>query len=262
MLLLRQRTSNRWDLYGKEKTIKKKKKRLSKLLLFIVIIILSYILVFKTDIFIVVGIIVEGNNKLSYEEVVKASTCNIGENIFKIDIKKGEESLNQIPYVKKSKIKRKLPDKIIIEIEERKEVAAIQYLNLVAYIDIEGYILNIEENTGNILLPEIKGLDLESVEEGSSIYQEVSMEDMEEFILYSENLDILELMKEVDVSNKDNIIIYLKDGKLVAFGPLNNVKYKLSFLNGILDDIEKKGLEVKKILFDKGENPVIVTDNR
>jgi len=246
----------------KKKQVKKKKKRLSKLLLFIIIIILSYLIVFKTDIFIVAEIVVEGNEKLSYEEVVKASTCNIGENIFKIDTKKGEDSLNLIPYVKSSKISRKLPDKILIEIEERKEVAVIQYLNLIYYIDIEGYILAIGENVNEVPLPKIKGIDMVSYGEGSNLYQEASMDNMEEFILYSENLNILKRIEEVDISNRDDIVIKLKDGILVAFGPLNNVKYKLSFLDGILDDVDKKGIEVKKILFDKGENPIIVMDNR
>lgn len=246
----------------RKRRIKRKKKRLSRLLLFIIIIILSYLVVFKTELFIIKDIIVEGNEKLSYEEVVKASTCSIGENIFRIDIDKVEDSLNQIPYVKSSKISRKFPNKIAIEIEERKEVAAVQYLNLVYYIDVEGYILSIEENAGEITLPKIKGLDMVSFEEGSNIYQQTSMDNMEEFILYSENLNILERIEEIDVSNKDSIGIQLKDGILVAFGPLNNVKYKLSFLYGILDDVEKRGIEVKKILLDKGENPIIVTDNR
>ena len=89
-----------------------------------------------------------GNKKLSYDKIIKASMCNIGENIFKINMKKGEESLKRLPYIKECKIKRKLPNEIIIEIEERKEVAIISYIGSFVYIDKEGYILKIGRKKG------------------------------------------------------------------------------------------------------------------
>jgi len=225
-------------------------------------IILSYLFIFKTDFFILSDIVIIGNKKLKYESIVKASSCNIGENIFKIDTKKGEENIKLIPYIKDCRIKRQLPDKIIIEIKERKEIAAIEYLDYLVYIDNEGYILEIDTNDKGIELPVITGLNMVDYEEGDNIYQNDSTENIKEFMLYSEYLNILSTIDKIDFSNKEDIYIKLKGGTLVAFGPLNNVKYKLSFLNKILKDIDKKNIMAKQILFNKGENPIIVMDNR
>lgn len=246
----------------KKKQRKKKKKRLNKFLLFIITIILFYLLVFKTDFFIVSDIIVEGNKKLRVDSIVKASTCNVGENIFRIDTEKGENNLKLIPYVKNCKIKRQLPDKIIIEIEERREVAVIEYLEYTIYIDSEGYVLKIDNSEKEVKLPKITGLNMVHFEEGSNIYQDNSIGKLEDFITYSEDLKVFNRIDEVDVSNKEDINIRLNNGTLVAFGPLNDVKYKLSFLVEILEDIEGKDIEAKKIMFNKGENPIIVIDNR
>lgn len=231
------------------------------MLLFIIIIILSYLFVFKTDFFVLSEITVEGNKKLNFVDIINASSCNIGENIFNIDIEKGEENLKLLPYIKDCKIKRQLPDKLIIEIEERKEVAVVEYLEHVFYIDNEGYILKIDNNK-DVELPVIKGLDMVHYVEGDNIYQENYLNGLKEFIFYSEDLGILNIVNEIDLSNEEDINIELNDSTLVAFGPLNNVKYKLSFLIEILQDLEKKNIVARKIIFNKGENPIIVMDNR
>ncbi|NLX60977.1 MAG: FtsQ-type POTRA domain-containing protein [Tissierellia bacterium] len=228
----------------------------------VLVIILSYLFIFKTDFFILSDIVIIGNKKLKYDSIVKASNCNIGENIFKINTKKGQENLKLVPYVKDCKIKKQLPDKIIIEIEERKEIAAIEYLEHLLYIDNEGYILEIDISKKDITLPIITGLNIVDYKEGSNIFQNNSIGNLKDFIVYGEYLNILSSIDEIDISNKEDINIELNNGTLIAFGPLNNVKYKLSFLNEILKDIDNKNIDAKQILFNKGENPIIVIDNR
>ena len=57
-------------------------------------------------------------------------------------------------------------------------------------------------------------------------------------------------------------MIELNNGVKVAFGTIDNVKYKLSFLFNILEDVEKRNINVKQILLNKGSNPIIVTDDK
>ncbi len=56
-------------------------------------------------------------------------------------------------------------------------------------------------------------------------------------------------MKYINLYDDNNIKIELIDGIKVAFGPLDNVKYKLSFLYEIIKDMEKKEVTVKQIFF-------------
>lgn len=188
--------------------------------------------------------------------------CNKGENIFRIDLDKSEESLKKLPYIKDCRVRRDFPDGIIIEIAERKDAAAIFKSGSVIYIDEEGYVLSIEEQKDDISLPLILGLEQIDYEIGRNIFDETSIENIEEFIVYSKELNLLDIIKQMDFSDEKNIIIGLNSGTNVAFGPLNNVKYKLSFLNKMLEDIDNKNIKAKQILFNKGENPIIVRDNR
>lgn len=249
----------------KKKKSKKKiknRKRILKFLLFVLTIILMYLFVFKTDFFNIRNIKVVGNNKISYEQIVRASMCNKGENIFKISKKKGKESLERLPYVKEANIKRRLPKGLIIEIDERQEAAIIPYIGSYVFIDDEGYILNIVEQIEHVNLPQIFGLELDDLKTGNNLFNILGRNSIEEFIKFSHESNLLLLMKYINFTDNSNTMIELIDGIKVAFGPLDNVKYKLRFLIKILDDIEKKDINAKQILLNKGDNPIVVTDDR
>ncbi|NMB27533.1 MAG: FtsQ-type POTRA domain-containing protein [Tissierellia bacterium] len=247
----------------KSKSYKRKaRKRILKLFLFILILTLLYLFIFKTSFFNIKNIKVMGNHKMDYDKIVKASMCIQGENIFKINKRLGEESLNRLPYIKQSKIKRKLPKEIVIEIEEREEIAIIPYIGSFVYIDEEGYILSIEEKGGKVKLPQIFGLDLIDLEVGENLFKQLEDDNVVDFILLSKQAKLLSLMKYINFSDSNNTMIELNNGVKVAFGTIDNVKYKLSFLFNILEDVEKRNINVKQILLNKGSNPIIVTDDK
>lgn len=252
---------------GKRKKNKRKKPRriVLKIFLFVLILLLLYFFIFKTNFFTIKDIKVKGTNKVSYEQVVKASPCLKGENIFKINISSCQEALDDLPYIKSSKVKRSFPNKIVIDVQERKEIAIIPYIGSFVYIDDEGYILSMEEKDDDedkIELPQIIGLELSNIELGNNVFKMLDIDDMIEFISVADQLNIILSMKYIDLEDKDNVIIELKDGIKVAFGSLHNVKYKYSFLNHILEDIEAENRDVKQILLNKGDNPVIITGNQ
>lgn len=238
-----------------------RRKRILNFLLFILTLTLIYLFAFKTNFFNIKNIKVSGNNKINYNQIVKASMCMENENIFKINKKSGQEALEKLPYVKKAEIKRRLPKDILIEVEEREEIVAISYIGSFVYIDKEGYILSIEGKDKKIDLPQIFDLDLIDLELGENLFEQIEDNNIIDFILLSNEVEILSKMRYINLSNKKNVMIQLKDGIRVAFGPLNNVKYKVSFLFEILEDINKKDIKVKQILLNKGDSPIVLTDD-
>jgi len=238
-----------------------RRKRVLKFLLLILILTLIYLFAFKTNFFHIDSIKIMGNDKMSYDEILKASTYIKGENIFNISKKKGQNSLEKLPYIKKAEVKRRLPRSIIIQIVEREEVAIIPYIGAFVYIDEEGYILSIDENKGEVELPQIFGIELIDVIPGEKLFSGDGKEAYREFIAFSKEKGLLPLMKYINFSDNNNTMIELIDGIKVAFGPLDNVKYKLSFLSKILEDMDNKEIHAKQILLNKGDNPIVVTDD-
>lgn len=239
---------------------KKKRKSCLKFILFILTFGIMYLFVFNTNFFHIEKIQIVGNEKMSYGEILNASTYTKGENIFKISKKQGEKNLNKLPYIKEAKVKRKLPKSLIIQVEEREEVAIVPYIGAFIYIDEEGNVLSIKEKKAQSELPQIFGIELVDVVPGENLFGD-DRQAYKEFLKLSKQMDLLKLIKYINFSDDNNINIELIDGIKVAFGPLDNVKYKLSFLYEILKDLNRKEITAKQIILNKGDNPVVVIDD-
>src|SRR5665811_19647 len=55
-------------------------------------------------------LIIKGNDSLSEDEIFYKSGVQLGENIFKLDLKKSKDSLIQEPWIKEVEIKRVIPN--------------------------------------------------------------------------------------------------------------------------------------------------------
>lgn len=241
----------------------KKKARKTTLILFIILCLLTifFILLTQTDYFIIKEIDVKGNKNLTNDNIIKASGTNISDNILKISKREVEENLVSHPYIKSARVIRKLPDKLTIEIMERKEVAVVPYIGSYLYIDKEGIILKTSQKKDESGLPELIGLDINKpkVKEKLST-KNYNIDKIVNFVQLVNKLPMVAKTGVIDFSNAEAISM-TNDGIKVDFGPLNNVKYKLEFLNSILEDIKEKEIKCKYIYFNKGDNPIIVTDS-
>lgn len=239
----------------------KRRKRFFRFILILLLFSLMMVIVLKTDIFVINDIKVMGNNNISKDILIKASTINIGENIFKISTRSGENNIKKLPYTKEINIIRKFPKGIIIEIIERKEIAQIKDISSFILIDSEGHILDVKDAQKENL-PTILGLKIENKDSVDNVFSKIKSNLNVEFISEGYKIGLLQKMKEVDMANNNNINITLNDGIGVAFGTHDNVIYKLNFLDEILKDIKKDEVPCTMILMNKGENAIIVTEDQ
>lgn len=235
----------------------KRRRMLFRILLLAALILTMFTLALNTDIFIIDNIKVLGNNKVSKDIIINSSSISLGENIFKISTRNGKKNIENLAYVKEAEIIRKFPKGILIEIIERKEIIQTKEISSYFLIDIYGYILDIVD-VQNDKLPLLFGLNIDNKKTGDNVFQQIEEDRKKEFILECESIKILYKMQEIDMVDNNNINILLNDGISVAFGTLDDVKYKLNLLHEILIDIEKKQISCKMILMNKGDNPIIV----
>lgn len=115
------------------------------LLLFAVMIgILIYLML--SPIFNIKNINVEGNSGISSEQIISLSNIQKDTNLFKVSNKDTISAIKENPYVKTVEIKRNLPDTITLIITERKAAYMLEHGSSYAYIDSQGYILEISAN--------------------------------------------------------------------------------------------------------------------
>lgn len=240
-----------------------RRKRMKSFFTFVLLtILLFFIVIFslKSSFFNIHDFLVKGNKKITVEEIIKTSMINKGDNIFKINKKNSIHSIEDIPYIKSVNIRRKFPKNIEIKIVERKPLLYIQKSSNFLVIDEEGFVLE-KKDENKEEKPILMGLNIKNIELGENLFSIYGSNGIIEFVQETISLKLLNKFNRVDFKTKDNIVIELKDGVVVAFGEMDNIVYKLRLLDEVLKDSNSKNIKYTKIIMNKGVNPILVTED-
>ena len=157
-----------------DEPVVKKKKRKSHFLrnsLILLLLLGAAFLFVKSDYFLIKNIEVEGNTYYTKSEIISLADAKTGNNIiFDAEIKQMEENLEKNPFFKIIEIKRKLPSTIVISVEERQQMAAIQFGDKYIVIDDEGVILRMTEVEPKLTL--LTGLTISKMDVGEPLEAE------------------------------------------------------------------------------------------
>ena len=184
------------------------------------------------------------NNRVSSETVISLSGINTNENIFRFISTKAVSSIKQNAYIEDVKIKRVIPNKVQIEVTERTPEFSIPVLGEFAYINTQGYILEITQNELN--LPVIYGIQTkeENITPGNRLEQEdlISLETVLKIESAFKESELYDKVTNIDISNKNDYSIYMQEEKkTIHFGDASNLSNKMLYVIAILEkekDIE------------------------
>jgi len=169
-------------------------------------------------------VIIKGNNYLSKDEVLSQSHINLGENIFRLDINQSIDFLKQEPWIKEAEIKRIIPNRIIISIEERRPSVIIGIEEGFFLADKKGRILSTVNMEEDFKLPLITGLKDKQVMVGG-------------FILDPEFNDALEVINSANIVIPDNFfeIKVLGVNDFFIYGKINNIILRTQQTEEVID---------------------------
>ena len=119
---------------------------------------------------------VEGLRILSGERILEASGLQVGENIFAVDLHAVEGRIEGLPWVKRALVRRRPPDRLAIDIVERRRLAWIDGGRIFG-IDADGVLLpgrrEEQESVRDLDLPVIGGVECP----GDSLYPGTAIDD-------------------------------------------------------------------------------------
>ena len=230
-----------------EKERRMRKYRIIKLIfkIFIFMALLTGLIVygFTSPMFNIIEINVVGNEKFDSEEYISLSNLKTDENIFNFSKSKVISNIkDNNSYVENVIIKRKLPSKIEITIEERTATYAIPLEEgEVAYINNQGYILEKSQETLSLTLITGFSTELEDIVEGNRLEND-DLERLQNVIQIKDSMNNIEIDRElsaINVASKSNYILTLeKEAKEVHLGSMNNLSSKMLYMKFVLDEQE------------------------
>lgn len=231
----------------------KRKNRIKKIKLILKIVVLLGIIIggicfaMISPIFNIKDIQVYNNNQVSSETIISLSGIKTEENIFRFRSSEAIKKIKENAYIEEVKIHRNIPNVIQIDVKERIHSFSVDYLGKYAYINTQGYILEISEDSKQ--KPIIQGITTK--EEDVVVGARLNNEDLEKL---QDAIKIMDACKEynldskvtsIDISNKNEYSIYLEEEKKkVHLGNNSNLSNKILFANSIIEKEKEKAGDI------------------
>ena len=223
---------------NKQREIEQRKRKNRKILLIKLLVIVisiclgAYLLTSPT--FKIQEISVKGNEQLPKEKVEQLAEVKKGDNIFS---KVGEVlkvKLKQNGYIEDAKINKIYPNKIEIEIKERKKRFQIKTESeKYIYIDEQGYILDC--STEKLEIITIIGMDITEISNKKRL-DEKDLNKVENILQILDECKKIEIADKItQIQVKDDYILELENnGITINLGDVTNLKNRMYYVNAIL----------------------------
>ena len=230
-----------WNIFKNDIKIVKK---IIKIITLLLVIAGSLIFATTSPIFNVKYIEVTNNNQIDTNTIISISGLNIDQNIFKFFKKNIQNNIKSNAYIEDVNIKRVLPNKIQIFVKEREKKFSLEFLNGYAYINTQGYILEISQD--KLDLPVIQGATTaeEEIVAGNRLNQEdlKRLESVIRIIDSAKENGLDTNITSIDISNKSEYNLYLEsDKKTIHLGDATNLTNKMLRVQAIIE--AEKGIE-------------------
>lgn len=226
----------------KKRSRKKKRKRRLLPTILVLIAILAGLLVFSRTPFFNIGKIkVENNHYYTNEQVIEIAEAKKKVNLFSVKRSSMEKRLVKDPYIFDAKVTYKLPDTLVITVDERKETAAVLYKKKYYVIDDGGYVLAVKEKKPKGVT-KITKLTVVSGKVGEAL-------EIEENAMYAKALQLINVANSSTISFK-KVRCYNKTVRAYV--------YKNLYIRGIPSDIEEciESGKLEAVLYDLSEKGI------
>lgn len=224
-----------------QKSSKKKKKRRRKhyflrFCIFCAVVFGLYYFL-NSDFFAVRHFEVTGNQYYTPAQIIEMSGLQSGVNMFfETKTRPARNLLLEDPYIRLAEIRRKPKDTILINIEERREYAAVPYGEQYVLIDREGTVLRIADTEP--ALPLLGNMTITEMTPGKALQ-------VEQAYLLTDTLSLLNLVEENDIYFKridfSTVIIraYIYDD-LYCEGAPANIRDNMASIQKLLQELYKE----------------------
>lgn len=218
-----------------EKRRRKTRRIIIFIIIFIAIIVAISAYLLTSPEFQIQDIEIEGNERLTQEEIYEQSGIKLGDNIFKTLEIVARVKLKQNGYIETVNVQKIYPNKIKITITERTEAYQIltetgEYI----YIDEQGYIMNhsVDKLEGYAV---ITGMKVSTENLGHRL-EEKDLEKMENILHIKDEANKLGIGEQIQqIDTIDEYVLHLnEDALIINLGNATSLNDRMTYVNAIL----------------------------
>ena len=220
-----------------KKKVKKKSLMRKILILFVFMMLmfsLSYFLLFS-PFFNILKVEVKGAISLDPQTILEVADINVGENIFLQNNVSRENNIKKsYNIIEDIKIKQSLPNKVIIDVQEKKPILTLLSNSKYILIGNNGEVIDIKDKLNQLAIPLLTGI---SLSEQVAVGQVIADSDVIKIVKLLETVNDEKkfLFGEIAIVD-DQIIIFPTSSYKVIIGDSSNLEKKLIVLEALITD--------------------------
>lgn len=199
---------------------------------------------------------IEGTERLSREDVLAASTLQLGANLFSLQLEAIESHLVKSPWIRSAHVVRRLPQTLSISIEERAARAIAVIAGRAFLIDAEGFAFKPLGLGDPHDLPLLTGIEVENLIDDPVVERE-RLSDALRLLAAYEKLPVArnQPAQEVHLSPAGHATLTVgREGTALHLGPQ---PWRQKLLRGarVLSKTRQQGAEAKVVFLDNEAHP-------
>jgi cell division septal protein FtsQ len=194
------------------------------------------------------------DGKLTRDAILKSADVAEGANIFEVNLLQLQERLRSLPQVEDSRVQRVLPNKLVINIQERRPVAWVVASDSVPptfenafLVDRRGILLKPKGSAPEYAgLPVILGVETSSLVAGQALDREEVKAALELLRNAAEILQTRLQIQSIDVSREYCLVVTDKQRSVITFGT-DDLVPQLKRLERLMNYCEKNSKELQTV---------------
>ena len=221
------------------RNVRSKRRQNLILRLFVLVVIIAILLLASTLFFRVDGVIVEGAEHHTAQEIQDVSGIRQGRQLFTLPQNRiRRQLLDRFPYLRDVNIRLRLPDTVVITLDERQPIAYIEQYNQRWILDFDGRLLEAThaDTTGFA----IRGISLNEPQVNTYFSSPDVVEKQTYELLLSAfyRHELLDTLDYVDLTALADITFGLDGRFAVRLGVISDLDYKFRLLSEMLAQLE------------------------
>lgn len=202
-------------------------------------------------------VVVLGCEERDPAQVVDLAGIQNEESIFRIKFSQVEQSIDADPYFDVESIRYIFPDKLRIQVSERKTSAAVSHLGSVLVVDETGFVLEIRQQLGDLRVPVVTGLRItEGYQVGETLVssQASQLDAMHAILTQLRAQNAIQLISEINLDAVSDLWMTTVSGFEVRLGNFEDMENKIRWLRAVEPILVSEGYTGGIITVSTGES--------
>ena len=182
-------------------------------------------------------VVLHGNAYLNEEDILTSGRLHKGEPLFQLETDEVTQNLMKDLRIESAVVRRRVPDTLEIELKERLPVATVACDYGYLEVGRGGIVLDAHRNLSQIPVPIVSGVEVSDLFVGDTAENQQLSQVLD--FLDKLNRDTATSIAEINISDPNNVMVYMNHSVQLKMGALDSLQKKLEITESVNREVKQ-----------------------